>query len=270
LGGAKTIVTSRRSLHVAPLHRHQLYALTEKIIRAGGNWVVANSEAVRHETLRLESLPSERVFLVRNGVDLQRFDLPFDRQSVRTALGVRPDDQVICMVANLIYYKGHQYVLEAIRTLVGRYPRLVLLLAGAGLEETALRRFVDQHDLAQHVRFLGSRRDIPSLLRASDAGLLYSDQEGFPNAILEAMAAGLPVVASHVGGCPEAVVDGVTGCLVPPADPLALARTLDHLIQQPVRAHAFGQAGRQRVETHFSMQRMIGDLQNVYLRILGR
>src|SRR4029453_16281754 len=115
------------------------------------------------------------------------------------------------------------------------------------------------------VRFMGHRDDVPAILSESDLFVLPSESEASPNVILEAMAAGLPVVASNVGGIPELVTDGVTGSLVPPADSDALAAALLDLLDHPGRATAFGQAGRARIEQENSLDRMVMQFETLYL-----
>jgi glycosyltransferase involved in cell wall biosynthesis len=173
------------------------------------------------------------------------------------------------MVANLIHYKGHAHVLRAFGELLPRYPTLTLLLAGEGPEERRLRDLASALGLGSQVIFLGSHPDVPGLLRASDISLLYSDQEGFSNAILESMAAGLPVVASNVGGNPEAVADGVTGVIVPAAQPQALATALRPLLDNPTLATTMGARGRERAAREFSMPAMIRNLERAYETVLA-
>lgn len=125
-----------------------------------------------------------------------------------------------------------------------------------------------QH-LGDRFQCLGLRSDVPAILAAAELAVLPTLREGLPNVILEAMAAGKPVVASRVGGVPELVVDGETGFLVPPRDPEALARGVLTLLGDPARAEAMGQAGRERVIRCFSLDRMVRETQQLYEELLA-
>ena len=116
-----------------------------------------------------------------------------------------------------------------------------------------------------HVKFMGHRDDVPAILTASDLFVLPSESEASPNVVLEAMAAGLPVVASRVGGIPEIVDDGVTGHLVPPSDPDALAAAILDVLDHPNRGAAFGQAGRMRIAREYSFDRMVAQFESLYM-----
>ncbi len=230
---------------------------------------VANSEAVREETIRVERIPAEKILVIHNGLDLSRFE-GRSKAVERARLGVPADAPVVAVVANLIHYKGHRWFLEAWAEIAAQVPGAVALLAGDGplraeLEDEARRLGVDRS-----VRFLGRCHDVEGVLAAADLFVHPSLEEGFSNAILEAMGASLPVVATRVGGVPEAVEDGVTGVLVPPRDAPALARATIGVLTDPARAAAFGAAGRRRVEQEFSLSRMVARYEQVYIDMVGQ
>ena len=134
---------------------------------------------------------------------------------------------------------------------------------------STIENHVQKLGLSEKVQFLGYQNNILEILRSMDIFILPSLWEGMPNAILEAMAAGLPVVATNVGGTPEVVVDGETGFLVPPRDPEALANAIKLLIDDPELRKKFGQAGRERVERHFTIQETVRKTEELYLRLLA-
>jgi glycosyltransferase involved in cell wall biosynthesis len=187
-------------------------------------------------------------------VYLRRLAAPPDaRRSVRAAWGAGPDDVVVLVPGALERRKGHAVLLAAAERLpAGSDLRFVF--AGAGSEEAALRRRAGQLGVA--VVFAGFQKDIGACLAAADVVAMPSLQEGLGVAALEAMAAGLPVVASRVGGLGEAVVDGETGVLVAPGDPVALARALAELARDPGRRARLGAAGRRRVLARYTMAQM--------------
>jgi glycosyltransferase involved in cell wall biosynthesis len=146
-----------------------------------------------------------------------------------------------------------------------RYPDVEFQIVGDGRCREQLMKLATALGVLPQVRFMGHRDDVPAILSESDLFVLPSESEASPNVILEAMAAGLPVVASNVGGIPELVTDGVTGSLVPPADSDALAAALLDLLDHPGRATAFGQAGRARIEQEHSFDRTVVQFETLYL-----
>jgi glycosyltransferase involved in cell wall biosynthesis len=226
--------------------------------------VVGNSAAIVAE-LRDEGAPAARLHLIRNGIELARF-ADADGAAVRAALGISATALVLITVANLNPYKGHADLIEALGRSKDRLPADWQLLC-VGRDDgigAALRDSAEQAGIAAHLRWLGSRDDVPGLLAAADIGLLCSHQEGFPNAILEYMAAQIPTIATRVGGSAEAVLHGETGLLVPPHDPERLGAAILALASDTQRRVAFGQAGRNRVERDFAMERCINDYAVLY------
>ena len=152
--------------------------------------------------------------------------------------------------------------------LLERVPRAHAVIAGSGDLEEYLRDLALEVGVADRVHVLGPRRDVPALMHAIDVFAMPSIWEGFGLVLLEAMAAGRPIVASRVATIPEVVVDGETGVLVPPGDPLALAEALAGLAREPERAQAFGKAGRERLRTRFSIEKMVGDTELLYRELV--
>ena len=160
--------------------------------------------------------------------------------------------------------KGHRYLLAAIPDVLARHPATYFLWAGEGDLEADLRAEARRLGLEGQVRFLGRRDDVPHLLAAADPFVLPSLFEGLPLAVLEAMAARLPVVGTRVCGTSEAVQDGVTGRLVPPEDAAALTAAIVQVLDAPDLAARWGAAGRARVAHEFNAARMVGEVVAVY------
>lgn len=251
LRDAPPVVMSRRSMNAYQSRFPGIRAIERRLHRRTAG-ILANSEAVRGQLVRDESVPPDHVSVIANGIALERFDQPGDPAAVRAALGVPVEDLVLTVVANLIPYKGHADLLRALAAVKDQLPSFTLLCAGGG-DPRALSTLAADLGLEARVRWLGSRSDVPALLAASDIGVLPSHEEGSSNAVLEYMAARLPVVATDVGGNPEAVVEGETGHLVPARSPAALAHAIRTVATAPMRAREMGAAGRTRVETTFSM-----------------
>jgi glycosyltransferase involved in cell wall biosynthesis len=183
------------------------------------------------------------------------------------------DALVFSSVASLFPYKGHRCLLQALTLIRDQLPADWLLLAAGRDPDNNLAELVslaEQLGLGEHVRFLGERLDVPAILSAADIHVSASQEEGFPNNILEAMSAGLPVVATAVGGVPEQVTDETTGLLVPPDNPGALALALLLLAGDRTRRLSMGRAGRQRVEQNFSLERSIDAFAQAYARAAAR
>ena len=257
-------IMSRRSLNRYQA-AHPLAARLEGWLHRRMDAVVGNSRAVVAE-LAAEGVPAERLALIPNGIERERF-AGLDRAAARRRYGLADQEVAIVMAATLLPYKGHADVLEALAAAGARAADWRLLLAGRdeGIGG-ALRARAEALGLAGHVRFLGELppEAVPALLAAGDIGLLASHEEGFPNAALEAMAAGLPMVVTAAGGAAEAVEDGVSGRVVPPRDPTALAAALAALAEAPETRASLGAAGRARVEAHFSMERCVAATERLY------
>jgi glycosyltransferase involved in cell wall biosynthesis len=265
--GAPVVVASRRSLGNFKGHKPH-YRAAEGLANRLTDLVIANSEAVREDTLRREGLPAEQVIVIHNGLALARFDRPPDEE-LRRRLGIDKAPVVVGVVANFIPYKGHRFFLDAWAEVVGRAPEAVALLVGDGIGRREVEARAGAMGLGGSLRFLGSRLDVPDILSVVDLLVHPSLEEGFCNAILEAMAAGKPVVATAVGGNPEAVVDGETGLLVPPGDGRALAEAIGWLLDRPEQAAGFGRAARRRVAERFELSRMVKQYETVYDSLLA-
>lgn len=216
--------------------------------------VVANSPAAKRR-LEEEGLAPESIAVVANGLDPAAFSERESPDRVRT----------ITTVANLRPEKNHETLIAAAATLMRDYPHLRFRIVGDGPRRPQLESLVRQRGLTSAFEFLGHRDDVPALLATSDVFVLPSRSEAFPNGAMEAMAAGLPVVVSAVGGLLDLVDDGRTGLLVPPSEPDTLANTLRALIENPARAHALGCAARREVRRRYSFDRMIAAFEDLYL-----
>ncbi len=240
--------------------------LANRFLLARRDRVVGVGCAVRDALIANEGMPARRIGVIYNGIDLAPFaDASHHRGAVRRELGLGPDDLAIFQVGRLDPLKDHATAVRTIGRLVNRHPGARLLLVGEGPEEAAIRELVRQRDLTADVRFLGLRTDVARLLSAADLCLLTSVSEGIPLVLIEAMAAGLPVVSTNVGGVPEVVEDGRTGLLAPSADDAALADKVLRLASDPALRESMGRAGRERAGALFSERRM----HEAYLRLYG-
>jgi sugar transferase (PEP-CTERM/EpsH1 system associated) len=232
--------------------------------------MVAVSESLRRWLIDEVGIRADKVALVRNGVDSSRFQPPASRDRLRGEQGYGPEEFLVGTVGRLDPIKNQASLLEAVGLLYKHHPRMRLAIVGDGPEREGLERQVHDRGLAGVVRLVGHSDDIPAWLGRFDLFVLPSLGEGMCNTILEAMAVGLPVVATCVGGNPELVVDGVTGRLVQARDADALAHAIEsYAVSDHVRQQ-HGSAGRDRVLQQFTLQRMLREYVSLYNQELKR
>jgi sugar transferase (PEP-CTERM/EpsH1 system associated) len=213
----------------------------------------------------LAGIARDRIKVISNGVDTDRFaPRPEVRNAFRQRLGIRSSDLLIGMVARLVPVKNHHGVLEAVGDLVRAGVPVSLALAGDGPLLGELQRVCDGFGLSQRVHFLGDLADVEEFYNSLDLFVLNSHSEGMSNTILEAMASGLPVIATSVGSNPVLVVDGETGFLVSPGVRSALTRAIAILAKDDMLRQSMGRQGRIRIELHFGIDRMVDDYSALY------
>jgi len=263
LAGCRTIITSQRSIDP---WRKGWHVWLDRLTSRWVSLYIPNTYAAGERLQRVEGIPREKIRVIQNGLD----PVPFERAQrgrIRPALGVGQEEDVLVCVANLRSAKGHEVLLDAAHLLKEEGVPFSLWLAGDGDLRPEVEAKVRALDLGQHVRLLGRRADIPDILADADVFVLASHWEGMPGAIMEAMAARLPVVATRVGGIPELVVEGETGFLVPPGDAAALAAALKRLLGDPDLRHRMGQAGHGRITAHFRLDDKVREQEEVYVQL---
>jgi L-malate glycosyltransferase len=256
LAGVPVRIGSRRELN--PDKSPSQIALQRHAYRCA-HAVVANSEAAAQQ-LRDEGVSPNQIHVIPNGIEIVRYD---------GRRGVRPITTIVT-VANLRSEKAHEVLLHAAARLASRHPHLRYLIVGDGPRRTELMTLASALDLDAQVTFMGHREDVPALLAQADLFVLPSRSEAFPNSAMEAMAAGLPVVASRVGGLIDLIEDGRTGILVSPAEPAEFAAAIERLVLNPEHAFALGNAARHELGRHYSFERMVGAFEHLYFTQLER
>lgn len=245
--------------------------LANRIVAALSSRIITNSNALRNHYARVA--PPERITVVHNGIDLEAFSPGRPRQpGLREELSFQPGTRLVAMIASVTPRKGHMLLAEA-AALVRRADRNVAFLAvGGGHHEyvRTIKSRVAQLGISDCFHFLDWRSDIPDILRASDVLVVASDQEPFGRTVVEAMATGLPVVATRCGGPEEIVVDGETGLLVPLNDPRAMADAIGAVVGDPDLARRMGQAGRRRAQACFGLEAYANAAQDVIRQVASR
>jgi len=249
-----------------PPARLRVYAALERLAARWCDRIITVSQAHADWAAQLRIGRPGQVVAVPNGIAPGPPPDAARRAAVRRDLGIAEDALALISVGRFDPEKNHLDLLPALESL----PRAVLLLAGEGPLRDELEAAVARRRLKGRVRFLGFRRDVPALLEAADAFVFASVREGMPIVLLEAMAAGLPIVANRIMGNREVVADGETGYLVPPRRPDLFAEALCRLFADRERARAMGLAGRLRLERQFTLARTLARLEDVYDDLLSR
>ncbi|MBD3306530.1 glycosyltransferase [candidate division KSB3 bacterium] len=233
---------------------------------------LSNSEAGRLAVHQREKIPLSKIAVIPNGVDLVKFaPRPSENASLqKTALGIPPNAPVIGSVANLCPMKGHTTIVDALPLIQDEFPEVRCLFVGMDFLQGAIQRYVRERQLEEAVMFTGFRTDIPRILSLFDVFLLPSLWEGLPNAMLEAMAMKLPVVASAVGDIPNVIEHQRTGFLIPPQNPHALAETVLGVLRHPEAASKIGHAGHDLIRRQFSLESVVTQTERLYDQLIER
>lgn len=232
--------------------------------------VVAVGDCVRDALVEHEGIRRDRVEVIYNGIDLAQYDPTVtERESVRQELGLSSDELIVMQVGRLNRLKDHITSVRAMAQLSKDHPRVRLVLVGDGEERSSIENTIDELNLHERVVLLGTRHDVPRLLQAADIFMLSSITEGIPLTLIEAMATGLPCVATRVGGNGEVIVDGETGLLATASDPSDLAAKLRVLVTDPRRRKSMGEEGHRIAESKFDAQQMHRRYEEIYLHMLG-
>jgi glycosyltransferase involved in cell wall biosynthesis len=254
-------IGSRREINRG---RSRLDIATQRAAYCFAHTIVANSRAAANRLL-FERVPSRKVTIIPNGLDLDLDVYGFNRGGAAPRSTLRN----IVVVANLRAEKGHDVLIDAAADVLRRFPDTRFEVVGTGPERERLVARSEARRVAHAFLFLGHREDVTARLMAADIFVLPSRSEAFPNAVLEAMATGLPIVASGVGGIPELVDNGRTGLLVRPGDSRDLADRLCELMADPARAARLGEAARSEARSRYSFDRMVAAFEGLYLTRLA-
>ena len=266
--GVGAVVASRRWWDSTPRRSHRL---VNRVAYQFAHYVTANSETVGM-LLRGEGVPSSRIRIVPNFVASSAFEpvTQAERASARATFGIPREALLLGCVARLEPVKDHASVLRAVAAVEGRFPNVHLLLAGDGSQRSSLEELASQLGIRDRVHFLGQQPQSPNLYHLCDIAVLLSRSEGFPNTLVEAMAAGRPIVATSIGGIPDAVENGVTGLLVPTANLAKAAETLAILLSDASARDRLGANAMARARSAYAEAQVVEDLMAWYESLVRR
>lgn len=262
LTGIPWVATRHNVAEEKPDVRSRVRAELCLVALRGANRCITVSDAIRRALSEKRVLPPERMITVYNGVEMEKFATSGDLKASRRALNWPLDDAIVLVVAVIREDKGHDLLFEATKRLLATVPNLCIKVVGDGPFRAVRQR--EAAFLGDRVEFMGQRSDVPLLLNASDLLVMPSRNEGLPTVLIEAAAAGLPVVATDVGGTREIVEHDVTGFVVPPNDVSALSQRMAELMLNPDLAKRLGHAGRERIKQIFTLSNQARKTAAVY------
>ncbi len=260
------VIACQRNLKISDRLAHRV---GHRLMYRFADLLLVNSAAIREHILGLGGGPPEKIVVIRNGLRrLTHATTPPTPAAVRATLiqelNLPADAKLVGIVANLRPVKGHRYFLEAAAQVSHSVPEAHFVLVGEGPLRSEIEAQAAQFGISSRVHILGYRPDAALLQTAFDVAVLASLHEGLPNSVMEAMAAGVPVVATAVGGTKELVTDEETGYLVPPADAEAMALRILRALQHPIESAALAARGQLFVNTEFNMERMVTAVETLY------
>lgn len=262
------IVTTEHGKH---LWKSKAHLLLERALMRVTDLRICVSRDIMEIRMRSEGTPADKLALIPNGVDVAAMRATRrPRADVMAEFGWGPDNRLALAVGRLVPAKHFAALAEAMSLLRERAPDLRCLIVGEGRSEDDVREAVARWRVADRVVLAGPRRDVPDLLAAADVFVLTSIREGLPVSLLEAMAAEKAIVATGVGGVPDAVTDGESGVLVPPMDPAAVADAMARVLGDPGLRRSLGRAAARVVEERFSLDGMVRRVGEAYRTLYDR
>jgi glycosyltransferase involved in cell wall biosynthesis len=261
------MIYTPQTIDIRRVRWHWLYVLLERILARVTDVIVSVNERDRQRLIGW-GIPPHKIVTIPNGIDLNAFEQPAEAGRLRRGLGLDEERPVVMQVARLCAQKDPLAFVEGAAQVVRECPEAQFALVGEGPLWDAVGAHIQSLDLNEHVQLLGWQDQAFKLMAAADVVTLTSRWEGAPYTLLEAMACSRPVVATTVNGCPEIVLNGDSGFLVPPGDTAAWARRIIDLLSDTEMAAAMGQQGKSRVEHKFSLSEMVLCVESLYQRAI--
>jgi sugar transferase (PEP-CTERM/EpsH1 system associated) len=238
--------------------------IADKLLSFFTNRIVVVAGYLKNNLIKYEKFKEKKISVIHNGIDADCYNVKTDCREIRTKLGIDETTNVVGIVARLDPIKNHKCLIKAMKQVISEKPKTVLLIIGDGPIRSGLEMLVSDLMLGRNIKFLGMRADIPELMAAMDVFVLCSRSEGLSITLLEAMAAGKPVVATNVGGNPELIEHGVNGLLVQPDDRDGLSKAIIACLNDKSKAETMGRAAQKKVSERFTADNMIKKYEEIY------
>lgn len=269
--GTPIKVLTRHHLDQALLIGKRLPIFIDKWEARTADHIVTLGGAVKEHLVTREGVPAGKINVVYQGFDFDRFSATEDeRNRIRNEFGIGDGEFLIGTFGNFFPTKGHRFLLDAVSVLIERYSNIRLFFVGGGGEQAGLAEYVAKAGLGDRVIFAGFRNDVAACMKTCDLVVHPSLSEAFCQVLIETMSVGTPLISTDVGGAREVIEHGVTGTLVPAADSDALMQAVETAINDPARSAAMAEAGQRFVRCTFTLERMIDEQYELYLKWLGR
>lgn len=265
LAGVPTIIGSELTIGQAGRFGRIATKLTNPLTDA----VEVNSETGAKSVSTDLGVPQSKIEVVLPGLDLDSFGSTDQRSQTRNEIGVEDNEHLVLYVGRLRTVKGVEYGIKAFAKALEQHPNMKLVLAGEGDQRKELESLSTELGIENNVKFLGARIDLPNVLSACDSVIMPSLTEGFPRVAIEAMASSKPVIATRVGGTPEAIIHNQSGILVPSKNIEAMANAIVNIANNSELATRLGEAARERTEQHYSASKYVARLDEMYSRLAG-
>jgi len=247
--------------------RGKAYAKIDKLLLKKFRRIVAISDQVKKEILDA-GIPDNKISIIDNGINLLRFEEQFDTKEIRKQFGIPLESQVIGTVGRLDLEKGHHILLEAAKIVIQKNPSTFFVIVGDGYLKNDLKSRAEQLKIEDHILLPGIIKEVPKILSVFDVFVLPSLTEGLPMALLEAMAAKKPVIASRVGAIPKVIIDNETGILIKPGNANELSKAVIDLLQDKFKADLITKNAYNKIVQEFSSSRMAKQYINIYENML--
>jgi glycosyltransferase involved in cell wall biosynthesis len=263
MSGVRTIVHTDHARNFPDKKR---YMFAEWLMSKFAYKIVGVSEHTSNNLLKFEKISPNKIVTIMNGIDNSKFDITIDKENKKNELGIKKDGPVIGLGVRLTEQKGITYLLKAMPEIIRHFPNITLIIAGDGLLEAHLKNEAFSLKIDKNTIFAGPRLDIPELLKLFDLYVLPSLWEGLPIVLLEAMAAGCPIIATNVGGNNMAIKHGINGSLIEPQNPTYLSSEIIKLLKDNELRNKYSKKGIEIFKNKFSAEIMTEQYQRLYLR----
>lgn len=266
---ASLIARKTGIVHITTWHGYFKRRIFRRLFPCWGKKVIAISEQVKEHLVEDFKVDEKDIVVINNGIDVNKLQAPSPQRKteIKTTLGLG-EGPVIGIVARLSDVKGHKYLIDAMKEVLASEPNAQLLIIGEGREKERLVRLARNLGITQSVFFVPEVSDTKDLLSVMDVFVMPSLKEGLGLALMEAMASGLPVVGSNVGGIKTLIKDGINGLLVEPTDIKGISGAISELLRNPQRAREMGAQARNFINENFSQDKMVIETEKVYLNVL--